>query len=217
MSTLVQEQPRVGNSGGLQDLFPPDEKLVDLRDRSPEPSRTGIWVGLAAITMTFAVFTSAMIVSQGSAVNWLHIPILRIFFVNTFVLMVSSVTLEIARRRVAAFARGQNSTRSIPMTWLFATLILGLLFVAGQYLGWLRLRSAGLYLATNLSSSFFYVFTVAHAMHVLGGLMALIVVIRRLSQPVLSLRKSTLDSTSYYWHFMGILWLYLLSVLWMKL
>jgi len=103
------------------------------------------------------------------------------------------------------------------MTWLFATLILGLLFVAGQYLGWLRLRSAGLYLATNLSSSFFYVFTVAHAMHVLGGLMALIVVIRRLSQPVLSLRKSTLDSTSYYWHFMGILWLYLLSVLWMKL
>jgi cytochrome c oxidase subunit 3 len=82
-------------------------------------------------------------------------------------------------------------------------------------MAWLQLRSKGLYLATNPNSSFFYVFTAAHALHVLGGLGGLVRVIRKLNISVL--RRSTLDATSYYWHFMGVLWLYLFLLLRMKL
>jgi len=96
------------------------------------------------------------------------------------------------------------------------TLLLGLIFVGGQYLAWLKLRTQGLYLATNPNSAFFYVLTAMHGLHVLGGLGGLLRVLYKLREPV-SLRRSTLDATSYYWHFMGILWLYLLFVVWLKL
>jgi cytochrome c oxidase subunit 3 len=77
------------------------------------------------------------------------------------------------------------------------------------------LKTQGLYLATNPSSSFFYVLTAAHALHVVGGLGGLVRAIRKLSKS--ALRRSTLNATSYYWHFMGVLWLYLLFLLWIKL
>jgi cytochrome c oxidase subunit III len=77
------------------------------------------------------------------------------------------------------------------------------------------LSSEGLYLATNPSSSFFYVLTATHALHVLGGLGGLIYVIRKLSKS--ALRRSQLDATARYWHFMDVLWLYLFFLLWMKL
>ena len=94
-------------------------------------------------------------------------------------------------------------------------MFLGLLFVAGQTLAWLQLRSQGFGLASNVSYSFFYVLTVAHAVHVFGGLGGLVA--RDPETESCVLRRSTLDATSRYWHFMGALWLYLLLLLWMKL
>jgi cytochrome c oxidase subunit 3 len=79
----------------------------------------------------------------------------------------------------------------------------------------MQLRAQGLFLATNPNSSFFYVLTAIHALHVLGGLGGLVRVIRRMHKSIL--RKSTLDATAYYWHFMDGLWVYLLLLLWMKL
>ena len=102
-----------------------------------------------------------------------------------------------------------------PAQWLYITLFLGLLFVAGQTFAWMQLKSQGFGLATNISYSFFYVLTVAHALHVFGGLGGLVRVITKLNKS--SLRRSTLDATSRYWHFMGVLWVYLLLLLWMKL
>src|SRR5712691_4635162 len=110
---------------------------------------------------------------------------------------------------------GRRNQVASPARWLYITLFLGLFFVAGQYVAWLQLRSQGLYLATNPNSSFFYVLTAVHALHVLGGLGGLVRVIHRLKQSIL--RKSTLDATAYYWHFMDVLWVYLLLLLWMKL
>jgi heme/copper-type cytochrome/quinol oxidase subunit 3 len=101
-----------------------------------------------------------------------------------------------------------------PARWLYITLLLGLFFVAGQYAAWQQLRAQGIYLATNPSSSFFYLLTVVHAIHVLGGLGGLVYVIRKLRKS--ALRRSQLVATARYWHFMGILWVYLLSLLWMK-
>jgi cytochrome c oxidase subunit III len=217
---IDQEQrlrPSNSGGGGFRNLAPAGGNLKAVDDHSTEPARTGIWVGLAAITMSFAAFTSALFVRQSSATDWHHLSIPPIVFLNTLVLLASSVTLEIARKRLSQFMRNKEGTRQVPLTWLGITLGLGLIFVVGQYAAWLKLRAEGLYLATNPNSSFFYVLTAMHALHVLGGLGGLLRVINKLRQPVLTLRRSTMDATSYYWHFMGILWLYVLMVVWIKL
>ena len=201
----------------MSTLGPSVGHLPAVGDFSPEPSRTGIWVGLAAISMSFAAFTSALIVRQAAANDWHPLALPPILFVNTAVLVASSATLEIARRRVADYARGKVHDRSAMLFWLGTTLALGLLFVTGQFLAWRQLRAEGLYLASNPNSSFFYVLTAMHALHVLGGLAGLSRVLLLLGQPVFSLRRSTMDATSYYWHFMGVLWLYVLLVMWIKL
>jgi cytochrome c oxidase subunit 3 len=168
--------------------------------------------------MSFAALTSALYVREGSGYSdWTHISLPPILWFNTFALILSSITLESARHRVAAFMRGQKSSRYVPTLWLSATMLLGLVFVVGQYFAWLRLRSEGLYLPTNPNSSFFYVLTGVHVIHVLGGLGGLSRVMLKFHGATNRLRRSTMDATSYYWHFMGLLWVYLLFILWLKL
>ena len=204
----------VGN-GGWGNLVPGGGDLCAVQEYAPPPASTGIWVALCAISMTFAALTSALVVRKGGAVDWRHFTLPSILYVNTLVLLASSVTLEIARRRVALFMGGLRSTVQSPARWLYVTLALGFLFVAGQYVAWRQLSSQGLYLATNPASSFFYVFTAAHVLHLLGGLGGLSRVIYKLDHLVL--RRSTLDATARYWHFMDVLWVYLLLLLWAKL
>ena len=223
MATTVHEPPKIererlpsqgsGNGGG-RNLVPASGDLRRVKDPSPPPASTGIWVGLAAITMTFAAFTSALIVRQGTA-PLVHITLPPVLYLNTLLIIVSSVTLEVARRRIASFMGGARGQAASPAKWLYITLFFGLLFVAGQTFAWIQLKSQGFGLATNISYSFFYVLTVAHALHVFGGLGGLVRVIAKLNKSVL--RRSTLDATSRYWHFMGVLWVYLLFLLWMKL
>jgi cytochrome c oxidase subunit 3 len=211
-------RPTPGNgSGGGSRGSTTDRELRSLKDFSGEPTRTGIWVGLSAIAMTFAALTSALYVREGAATDWHHIVLPPIILCNTLALIASSLTLEVARRRVASFMRGEESRRSVPMLWLQLTLLLGSVFVVGQYLAWLNLRAQGLYLPTNPNSSFFYVFTGVHVIHVLGGLGGLSRVTLKFRSTAHPLRRSTIDATSYYWHFMGMLWIYLLGLLWIKL
>jgi cytochrome c oxidase subunit 3 len=207
--------PPVSHDGGGRGPRAAAGNLRYVEDSSPA-SRTGIWVGLAAITMTFAAFTSAMIVRQAS-LDWRHFSLPPILLLNTAILLASGVTLEFARRRVAAFVHGITPSRDASMLWLRVTLGLGLLFVAGQYVAWLQLKAQGLYLATNPASSFFYLFTGVHVIHVIGGLAGLTLAIWRLGRRVPTLRVSTLSTVAYYWHFMGLLWIYLLLLLWTRI
>jgi cytochrome c oxidase subunit III len=204
----------VGNSGG-HNFVPADGSLRAVDQYSPAPSSSAIWVGIAAICMSFAALTSALIVRQGASSDWRHLTLPPVLFFSTFVILVSSGTLELARRHVAAFMTGRATHVESPRRWLYVTLGLGLLFVASQYMAWVQLRSQGLYLATNPNSSFFYLFTAIHALHVLGGLAGLLRVIIKLGHS--TLRRSTLDATAYYWHFMGVLWVYLFALLWMRI
>src|SRR5579864_3849334 len=138
-----QEPPRktTGDAGGGFRNLAPGGGLRLVRDPSGEPTRTGIWVGLAAIAMSFAALTSALYVREGSGYSdWTHINLPPILWFNTLALVLSSITLERARHRVAAFMRGQGTSRSVPMLWLNVTMLLGLVFVVGQYFAWLRLR-----------------------------------------------------------------------------
>lgn len=203
-----------GNGGG-RGLVPEGGTLRGVRDYTPPPSSTAIWVFVGAVCMTFAALTSALVVRKGGALDWQHFTLPSILYLNTVVLLASSVTIEIARRRVATFMTGGREAASHPARWLYITLILGLVFLAGQYVAWRQLYAQGLYLATFPSSSFFYVFTAAHALHLFGGLVGMARVIRKLKLHVL--RRSTLDATVRYWHFMDVLWIYLLILLWAKL
>jgi len=184
-------------------------------DYSPPPSSTAIWVVMFAISMMFAAFTSALVVRKGSSLDWRTFQLPSILFLNTAILFASSITLEVSRRRIAKFMGNLQAQMENPARWLYATLFLGVLFVAGQYVAWSQLRAEGLYLATNPSSSFFYVLTVTHALHVLGGLCGLVYVIRKLGKT--TLLRSTLTAAARYWHFMDLLWVYLLLLLWIKL
>ncbi len=216
MATTVHEPPQTTTGGSQPPSGGSRSARLRVEDSSPA-SRTGVWVGLAAITMTFAAFTSAMIIRQGSSYDWQHFTLPSVLYFDTAVLLASSLTLELARKRVAAFLHGNPTQRSSSSTFLWLTLVLGLVFVGGQYGAWLQLRSEGLYLATNPSSSFFYLFTVLHALHILGGLAGLTLVLWRFSKPRPTLQVSTLSTVSYYWHFMDVLWIYLLLLLWARI
>jgi len=210
--------PAGGGGGGFRNPAPNGGPVRLVKDPSTASTPTGIWVGLAAIAMSFAALTSALYVREGSGyADWTHISLPPVLWFNTAALVLSSITLERARLRVAAYMRGEENRRSLPMLWLNATMLLGLIFVVGQYFAWLQLRSQGLYLPTNPNSSFFYVLTGVHVIHVLGGLGGLSRVMLKFRSTTHGLRRSTMDATSYYWHFMGVLWIYLLFILWLKL
>src|SRR6266404_1261390 len=171
---------------------------------SVEASRSGIWVGIFAIIMSFAALTSALLVRQGSG-EWSHIVLPSILYANTAALLLSSFSMEMSRR---ALARSAGVT-----SWLAITLLLGLSFVSGQYLAWRQLAAQVLYLATNPNSSFLYVFTGMHALHLLGGITVLVYLFGQVIGGHTSLRRHLLDNTAIYWHFMGGLWLYLLFLI----
>ena len=171
----------------------------------PVPAQTGVVIGIAAITMTFAAFTSALVMRKGGAPDWTHFQLPTLLFANTAVLLASSGTLAIARRRLRAGTPGGSA-------WLSVTLALGMLFVAGQVAAWRDLAAQGLFLATAPSAAFFYVLTAAHAVHVMGGVTALAYVRSRVRRTAAA-PLGAVGAVTTYWHFMDALWLYLFLLL----
>jgi len=166
---------------------------------------TGLFVLLAASTMVFAAFTSAFVVRRGLSDDWstMHKP--PILFVNTVVLLVSSLVLDLSRRALKA----GNRTR-FNVWWTLAT-GLGVLFLVGQAIAWLQLKSAGIFVASNPSSSFFYLLTAAHAFHLLGGVAALIYVdVQALRLRLGPAKRTAIDITAIFWHFLDGIWVYLM-------
>src|SRR6266478_2952063 len=175
------------------------------RGASRRASLTGLMVLLAAVVMFFAALTSAFIVRRGLSDDWEHTRMPRVLFLSTAVLLASSAVLELARRALKAGRR-----ESFNRLWTAGS-VLGVLFLACQYAAWLQLRAQGIYLATNPSSSFFYVLTAAHAVHLIGGVLALLYVSVQAFRLRLGPGKRTaIDVTAMYWHFLDGLWIYLL-------
>jgi cytochrome c oxidase subunit 3 len=121
--------------------------------------------------------------------------------------LVSSYTLEKARQRLSG-----ADLAGFRKLWRVTT-ILGVSFLAGQIIAWLQLVASGLYIASNQATSFFYIFTAAHAVHLLGGIGALLfVAVRNFDKGKISLQTAA-KITSYYWHFMDGLWVFLVLLL----
>jgi len=157
--------------------------------------------------MLFAAFTSAMVVRRGMSDDWVPIHKPAVLWVNTGVLLASSVALELARRALKNRERERFNA-----LWTLAT-ALGVLFLGGQALAWQKLSEAGVFIATNPSSSFFYVFTASHAAHLLGGLIALLYVdVQALRLSLGPAKRTVVDVTAVFWHFLDGLWLYLMAL-----
>ena len=179
-------------------------------------SRSGIWVGIFAITMSFMAFTSALFVREGST-DWGHLVLPSILYVNTLALLASSVTFEFSRRQMELTTGVRLRSEGFASIWLVVTLALGIAFCVGQYFAWQDLRAQGIYLATNPNSSFFYLLTFIHVLHVTAGIGAFLYVLGRLLAGNGTIRRSFFENTAIYWHFMGVLWVYLLLLCRMKL
>ncbi len=181
------------------------------RKWTPSPKRysTAISIGIVSILMFFMALASAFIVLRRSSDLWVTIHLPRILWANTCVLLASSFTLESARQRL--FLADASGFRKF---WL-ATTALGFLFVVGQLVAWRQLVAQGVYIASNQASSFFYIFTGAHAVHLLGGVGALLFVsFGKFEKTKISLPAAA-EITSYYWHFMDGLWIFLLALLYL--
>lgn len=196
-------------------------------------ARLGLACGIATVCMVFISLTSAYIVRQGLPTfdgtsnsyvrDWgkTDLP-WALLAINTALLLLSSVTMEFARRNAARQA-ALAPVRSIPgvslgsetsFPWLGITVLLGVGFLAGQWLAWAELHARGFYVSTNPSSSFAFLLTIAHAIHLGGGMIALLWAASAslLHKPV-EARRIVVDITAWYWHFMAVLWIYIFALL----
>lgn len=174
-------------------------------------SLTGVKVAIAAIIMLFAALTGVMMLRKGVSQDWIDTSLPNLIYVNSVVLLLSSLTFEFSRASLTAgFSRRF-------VVWLYATLGLGAGFLAGQVVVWRDLAERGIYLANDPSSSFFYLLTGAHALHLAGGMIALVVLAVEARKIARGLKSRTLvDATAIYWHFMYGLWTYILLLLVLK-
>jgi len=175
---------------------------------SPNRYYTGIAIGIVSVLMFFMALASAFLVRKGGS-DWVPVHIPALLWFNTVVLLASSATLELARKRL-----GHSDAQGFKRFWLVTT-ILGVIFLIGQLVAWRTLVNDGIYLASNPASSFFYIFTGAHGLHLLGGVGALIYVAKRNFDAAQVTRSVAAEVTSYYWHFMDALWLFLLALLYL--
>jgi cytochrome c oxidase subunit 3 len=188
---------------------------------------------LSSVVMIFVSFTTAYVVRKAGAVwdparneyvsNWIPttLPVTTLL-VNTFILLLSSLSLEVARRRaaedvvLAPIARipGIRVADSRSLPWLWLTITLGVMFLGGQYVAWRQLQLSHINIETNISSSFFFILTGVHAVHLMGGILALLYAgcTSWFDRPP-ETRRIVVDVTAWYWHFMAVLWIYVFALL----
>ncbi len=171
------------------------------------PHKFTLWVGIGSLLMMFAGLTSAYIVKRNQA-NWQTFDLPWFFWYSTAAILLSSATIYLAQK--AFKQREMKKYRSL----LTATVILGVLFIVFQVLGFQQLWEKGITLQANVSYSFMYVIVIMHAAHVLGGLVALLVLFAKaFNKKTRSYNMVPVELVSTYWHFVDLLWIYLLIFL----
>lgn len=236
-ATLDEPQVSRGSEGGPPPIFGGGDDgrsgpgLPDYATRLRR-ARLGLLVALTPVLMLFVSFTSAYVVRQGLPTldprtnqlvrDWIPVTLPRLLLINTVVLLVSSVGMELARRQtklaaVAATTKaagGASGSAEVETPWLTVTIALGILFLFGQWMAWKQLAASGFYVSTTPSSSFVYLLTGAHAVHLMGGVLALLAAgMFTVLHRSVATRSIVVDVAGWYWHFMAALWVYILLLL----
>ncbi|GAC1663570.1 MAG: hypothetical protein NVS9B4_18500 [Candidatus Acidiferrum sp.] len=194
-----------GDRGGDREGKRPDS---DRPDGSPDRRyHLGIGLGIVSIVMIFLTLAGTYIFRRRASGGWTTIRFPEVLLLNTAVLLASSVTLEIARGWL-----GRLSVLKFRRWWLVTT-ALGVMFLVGQALAWLQMARQGVFMASNPASSFFYIFTGAHALHLCGGAAGLLYVFFWKPQEDGLPTSTAVHVAAYYWHFMDALWVCLLALL----
>lgn len=223
----VPQPPTGGDDGRF-----PDSNLPDYGARLRR-ARLGLICGIATVSMVFVSLTSAYVVrrglptfdnaSQAYVHDWgfVQLPWL-LLAINTAILLVSSITMEGARRDITRRA-ALAPVKSIPgvslgeekrFPWLAATVVLGFGFLGGQWMAWKAIEARGFFVDTNPNSSFVYLLTATHAVHLMGGILALLWAgITAWRHKPVEERRIAVDVTAWYWHFMAALWIYVFALL----
>lgn len=176
------------------------------------PHKFALYIAMASIMMMFAGLTSAYIVRQAAG-NWLEYILPDIFYVSTMVILISSITLHSS---YLAFLNGREFAYK---SLLLVSFLLGITFIVLQYQGWMNLYDIGIQINGNPSGSFFYLISSVHALHVLGGIAAIVVALVyafMLKYKVTEKRKTRFQLVLHYWHFVDVLWVYLFLFILMK-
>jgi len=179
----------------------------------PDKSRVVTWFVLLMVLMTFgALMMAYVVVATNGQSEWKPFSLPAQLWVSTVILALSSFTLHTAKSAIdrEEHEKGRN--------WLIATTALGAAFISSQLIAWIELVYRGFYMSGNPYAGFFYILTVGHAIHVLGGIIALGAIQIRAWFPStddneLRHRKNLARSVAHYWHFLGLLWLALLGLL----
>jgi cytochrome c oxidase subunit 3 len=197
-------------------------------------ARIGLICGVVSVAMIFITLTAAFFMRENSVVldpdthryvrMWVPIVLpVQLLLWNTFFLLCSSITLELARRQLArdmvlAPLRtivGDAGEGRLRTPWLAITSALGSLFLLGQWLAWQEFRAHGFHTSTAGPSPFFYVLTGTHAAHLFVGVLILMYAVAlAIMERTLEQRRVVLEVTRWYWHFMGVLWIYIFALLW---
>jgi cytochrome c oxidase subunit III len=182
------------------------------RGRQAPSSRvyaTAIVLAIVSIVMFFMAMASAFLYTRANSNRWVPLHLPSVIWFNTAILLLSSGAMELSRRRLAF-----GEVRQFRKLWFVAT-ALGFVFLAGQLVAWRQFILAGFYVSTNQASSFFYIFTGLHGLHLLGGICALLYVSFRKFEKAKISRTVAAEVVSYYWHFMDGLWIFLLALLYL--
>lgn len=199
-----------GNNGG-DDGF--DTPQTESYEKSFSKSKIFTWFLLIVVLMTFGGLIGAYIViSTNGVLEWQPFNLPYQVYFSTLLILASSLTYSFAQRAIK-FNEHQKSKN-----WLLATTALGGMFISSQILAWWALAGRGLYMQKNPYAAFFYIMTALHAVHVLGGIIALGYVVLQNwpaveAEKVLERRREIAGAVGWYWHFMGGLWLVLLFLL----
>ncbi len=170
-----------------------------------------MWGYIAAMTMMFMGLTSAYLIKRQDTQNWISFEMPKIFIINTIVILLSSVLLYIAERRI----KYKNYKGVSFLLW--GTTFLGIIFIIGQFLGWQELIKQKVFLVGNPGGSFIYIFTGLHMIHLIGAIIAMLIVAIVAIVNVTRLSKGTLlYNVSLFWHSLGVLWLYLFIFLFLN-
>jgi cytochrome c oxidase subunit III len=175
---------------------------------SPRRYQTAIVLVMLSIVMFFMALAVTFLVRKMSS-DWVPVHLPFMVWVNTLVILASSATMELSRRKEA-----RGDLKRFRRLWQVTT-VLGALFLTGQVVAWRQLVNQGFYVSTNPASSFYYIFTAAHGVHLLGGVGALCYVLFRNFEKTRLTQSVAAEITSYYWHFMDGLWLFLLALLYL--
>ena len=245
MSTFLPpatiERPKSGQGGG--GVHPPASGGGGDNghgDGSPDyerrlyRARLALICGLVSISILFVTVTAVFLaLRHGAPVfdprtnryvrEWVQVNLpVRLLMLNTFILLLSSLSVEMARRRVAR-EMVLAPIRSLPgialerergIPWLGITVVLGMLFLVGQWMAWSAFRFQGFHVSSGSPTPFFYILTGAHAVHLAGGVLVLLYAgINSLLNRAVEQRRIVIEVASWYWHFMGLLWVYIFTLL----